>query len=578
MAGVTSTSHLGTVNHNCGCRNVIQYPRNDIVPHFTTSAQSRVYIYAYFLKGCITMLRIACYSRKSIYSDKSDSTDVQYKIAEEYCKCHYDDYIITKYEDEGYTGANTNRPDYNRLVANVKYQQIDVVICYKIDRISRNVSDFSNFFSILTDNNVEFVSIKEQIDTSSPLGRAMMYICSVFAQMERETIAERVKDNMLELAKSGKWAGGKAPVGYKLEKIIVGNKTHTILIENSEELPYLNMIVDTFLNGHYSLSGLETYFRKENIKTLKGNYLSAVQIYNILKNPHYAAADKFTLNYFKNLGCAIGCDEGKFNGEYGIVAYGRTTGGKKKKHMVNSPDKWIISVGMHRPLMTSEKWLSIQSKFGHNIINKTRKYKIGILKGVLRCKCGYTMRAQHKVDKIYNKTYDNYFCQQRNRKGLEYCDIHLVSIEKLDQAVLNIIKDIALDKSTIDNYVYQNDALYSCMRSVAAINKDIAKTEDKIKNITSALASSKDSTATKYLIAEIEKLDKNLTGLKYELMESESNERKQSKMQYEKEDKYKTVCYIAQNLNTLEYDELNGLMKDLLKECIWDGVTLHIKL
>ena len=524
------------------------------------------------------MLRIACYGRKSIYSDKSDSTDVQYKLAEEYCKSHHTDYILSRYEDEGYTGANTDRPDYNRLVANIQEHQYDIVICYKIDRISRNVSDFSKFFTMLSDNNVEFVSIKEQIDTSTPLGRAMMYICSVIAQMERETIAERVKDNMLELAKSGKWAGGKAPVGYKLEKIIVGNKTHTILSENSEELPYLNMIIDTFLNGNYSLNGLETYFRKENIKTLKGNYLSAVQIYNILKNPHYATADKSTLNYFKDLGCTIGCDEGKFNGEYGIVAYGRTTGGKKKKHMVNSPDKWIVSVGMHRPLMTSEKWLSIQSKFGHNVINKTRKYKIGILKGVLRCKCGYTMRAQHKVDKIYNKTYDYYFCQQRNRKGSEYCDCQLVSIEKLDQAVLNIIKDIALDKSTIDNYVYQNNTLYSCARSVTDINKDIAKTEIKIKNLTSALAASKDSTAAKYLIAEIENLDKNLTGLKYELMESESNERKQSKMQYVKEDKYKTVCYIAQNLNTLEYDEMNGLMKDLLKECVWDGVTLRIKL
>ncbi len=524
------------------------------------------------------MLKIACYGRKSIYSDKSDSTDVQYKFAEEYCKSHYEDYILIRYEDEGYTGANTNRPDYNRLMANVKDQQINVVICYKIDCISRNASDFSNFFAILTDNHVEFVSIKEQIDTSTPLGRAMMYICSVFAQMERETIAERIKDNMLELAKSGKWAGGKAPIGYKLEKIIINNKTHTILTENPEEIPYLNMIVDTFLNGNYTIGGLETYFRKSNIKTLRGNYLSTTQIYTVLKNPYYAPADKSTLNYFKGIGCTIGCDESKFNGEYGIIVYGRTSGGKKKKHTLNTPDKWIVSVGMHRPLLPSDKWITIQSKFGNNIINKTRKYKIGILKGVLRCKCGYTMRTQHKIDKRYNKTYDNYFCQNRNRRGIEYCDCHFVPIAQLDQAVLNILNSIALDKSIIDNYTYKDNTVNPYVRSSVDISKDIAKLEIKIKNVTSALESSSGSTATKYIIEEIEKLDKELIGLKYELMESENNERKCNKILDEKEDIYKTVCYITENLESLEYDELNELMKEILKECIWDGETLKIKL
>lgn len=73
------------------------------------------------------MLRIANYSRKSIYSDKSDSTDVQYKLGEEYCKSHYTDYALYKYEDEGYTGANTARPDYSRLVADVKDGKLDML-------------------------------------------------------------------------------------------------------------------------------------------------------------------------------------------------------------------------------------------------------------------------------------------------------------------------------------------------------------------------------------------------------------------------------------------------------------------
>lgn len=524
------------------------------------------------------MLRIASYGRKSIYSDKSDSTDLQYSLGVEYCKSHYSDYELYRYEDEGYTGANTNRPDYNRLVADIKDGRLDVVVCYKIDRISRNVLDFSSFFSVLSEHNVDFVSIKEQIDTSTPLGRAMMYICSVFAQMERETIAERVTDNLTELSKSGKWAGGKAPIGFKRQKVTLDGKTHTVLVENPEEITFLNMIVDTFLEGRYSLGGLETFFRKQGIKTLKGNYLSASQLSFILKNPHYAPADKSTLEYFKSLGCTIGCDESKFTGDYGIMAYGRTSGGGKKKHIVNPPNKWIISVGLHHPLMDSDKWLAIQERFGNNIIDKTRKHNIGILKGVLRCSCGYVMRVQHKVDKVYHKTYDNYFCQNRNRRGVEYCDRSFTSVSDLDNAVIELLKNIALDKSLIDNYVYTPKAIHSFMRSRADVQRDIDNLEAKITNLTVTLASNSASTAAKYIISEIEKLDKQIAGLKYELMEIESNDRKRIKAHNDTENKYNAICHIVDSLDTADYSELNGLIKNLFKECIWDGVSLHIKL
>ena len=531
-----------------------------------------------FRKVLCDMLRIACYSRKTIYSDKSDSTDVQYTLGAEYCKSHYNDYELYRYEDEGYTGANTDRPDYNRLIADIKDGRLNVVICYKIDRISRDVLDFSNFFSLLSEHNVEFVSIKEQIDTSTPLGRAMMYICSVFAQMERETIAERVTDNMIELSKSGKWAGGKAPIGFRRQKVEIAGKTHTILADNPEEIPFLNLIVDTFLQGGYSLGGLETYFKKQGVKTLKGNYLSASQLYNILKNPHYAPADKSTLEYFKSLGCTIGCEENKFTGEYAIMAYNRTSGGKKKKHVINPPEKWIISVGLHRPLISSDKWLSIQERFGNNIIDKTRKHKIGILKGVLRCSCGYTMRVQHKVDKTYHKTYDNYFCQNRNRRGVEYCNRSFTPVADLDNVVVELLKNIALDKSIIDNYISENKSIEVCTRSQSDVQRAIEKLQLKIENLASALSANSSSTAAKYIISEMEKIDKQIVGLKYELMEIESNNRKRTKARKDTTDKYKMICYIVDNLESADYDELNGLIKDLFKECIWDGKNLKIRL
>lgn len=524
------------------------------------------------------MLKIGIYTRKSIYSDTSDSTDVQYKLGSEYCKSHYTDYELLRYEDEGFTGANTNRPGYTKLISDVNDNILDVVVCYKIDRVSRDIKDFSNFYTLLSDHGVEFISIKEQLDTSTPLGRAMMYICSVFSQMERETIAERVTDNMIELSKSGKWAGGKPPLGFERHRIQVGGKMHTILIENPSEIPFLNMIADTFLNGNFSLNGLETYFRANNIKTLAGCYLSSTQIYTILKNPHYCAADRDALEYFKSLGCTIGCDEKNFTGDFGIMAYGRTSGGKRKKHTVNPPEKWIISVGLHHPLMSSEKWLAIQSRFGQNTFNKTRKHNIGLMKGVLKCSCGHTMQPKRKIDKVYNKVYDSYFCPNRTRRGVAYCSQSSISIESVDNAVIDILKNIALDKNMVEKYTYNEGELHSCLRSRSDVQRNIDAINTKMANLTSALSANSSSSAAKYIIAEMEKLDKQIAGLKFELLEIENHDRKRAKIRKNNDDKHKAICHIVDCLDTADYDEINGLLNNVLKECVWDGVSLKVKI
>lgn len=525
------------------------------------------------------MLRIGCYSRKSIYSDKSDSTEVQYRLATEYCESHYNDYELYRYEDEGYTGANTIRPAYNRLVSDITDKRLDIVICYKIDRISRNVLDFSNFFALLSEHKIEFVCIKDQIDTSTPLGRAMMYICSVFAQMERETIAERVADNMIELAKSGKWSGGRAPIGYKLEKVVLDGKKHTILAENPDTVDFFYMIFNTFLDGNYTLTSLETYFKNHHIKTLCGNTLTSARIHAILKNPVYAAADQTMLAYFKKLGCTIGCDESKFTGQYGINIYNKSSGGRRKKHINNPPSKWIISVGYHKPLVSSQRWLAVQERFGQNVIDKSRKHYIGILKGVLKCSCGHTMRVKVKHDKIYDKIYQHYFCQYRMIHGVEYCNATFTPVKLLDDTIIDLLKSIAVDKTLINNYMgNESEQLLSSIRSKQKVQKDIKILNTKVKNLTETLGANSNSTAAKYIVSEIEKIDKQIASLKFELMEIDNNTLKLSKLQDDTEDKYEAVCHIVNSLETADYEELNELVKSLLKECIWDGKSLKVKL
>ena len=153
---------------------------------------------------------IAIYSRKSRYTGKGESIGNQIDLCREYIRTHYGDAAAEHavvFEDEGFSGGNLNRPDFKKMMTAAKARKIRAIVVYRLDRISRNISDFSSLIEELGRLGIDFVSIRESFDTSSPMGRAMMYIASVFSQLERETIAERIRDNMHELAKTGAgWA------------------------------------------------------------------------------------------------------------------------------------------------------------------------------------------------------------------------------------------------------------------------------------------------------------------------------------------------------------------------------------
>ena len=165
---------------------------------------------------------IAIYSRKSRFTGKGESIGNQVELCRAYLRATYgEDYAETAiiFEDEGFSGGNLNRPDFQRMMKAARKHQFRAVVVYRLDRISRNIGDFSALIQELGQLGIDFISIRESFDTSSPMGRAMMYIASVFSQLERETIAERIRDNMRELAKTGRWLGGNPPTGYTSEAV-----------------------------------------------------------------------------------------------------------------------------------------------------------------------------------------------------------------------------------------------------------------------------------------------------------------------------------------------------------------------
>ena len=132
-----------------------------------------------------------------------------------------------EYSDPGCSGGDLDRPGLKTLLGDIESGQIDLVLTYKIDRLTRSSKDFYALIEIFEKKNVSFISVTERFDTSSPSGRLLRNVMLTFAQFEREMIAERIKDKLQQRAEKGMWHGGTIPFGYKtIDKKLVINKKH----------------------------------------------------------------------------------------------------------------------------------------------------------------------------------------------------------------------------------------------------------------------------------------------------------------------------------------------------------------
>ena len=197
-------------------------------------------------------MNIAIYPRKSKFSPTSESIANQVAMCREYCdRCFDDPHYLVYDEDEGFSGKSTNRPAYTQMIEDMRAGKFQVLCCYRLDRISRNVRDFAELLDDLQRHNIAFVSVRNNFDTSTPFGRAMVYISSALAQMERETLAERVKDNLYEMARSGRWLGGVTPLGFvaKAQEVHRDDKKRKLLMLSpvEEELAQVRDLFDHFL-------------------------------------------------------------------------------------------------------------------------------------------------------------------------------------------------------------------------------------------------------------------------------------------------------------------------------------------
>ena len=192
----------------------------------------------------------AIYARQSI--DKKDSLSIEGQIAE--CR-KFAGEDAKVFKDKGYSGKNIKRPAFTELMKAVEAGTVKKIFVYRLDRFSRSIADFSRLWETLSVNGVEFNSATENFDTATPIGRAMLNIVMTFAQLERETTAERVRDNYVHRFRLGAWTGGPAPFGFDLTKILVDGTRASSLVAN-DKFEIVKMIFEEYAKPETSLRGL----------------------------------------------------------------------------------------------------------------------------------------------------------------------------------------------------------------------------------------------------------------------------------------------------------------------------------
>lgn len=353
---------------------------------------------------------VALYVRVSTgYQVDKDSLPFQKKELKAYCEhvLHIDKKRIEIFEDAGKSGKNTKRPAFERMMDKVKAGQVSHVVVYKIDRISRNLIDFSIMYNEFKYHRVAFISLNEQFDTSSAMGEAMLKIVLVFAEMERKLTSERVTDVMIGRAQSGLWNGARVPYGWDWDD------EKKCPVHSKVEAKYVKQMYADYLNGGSSVSIAKSY-NANKIPTKRGGEWTSKTIADVIRNP---------------------MNKGDYRYNYRESARGR-----------KKPQEEVIYIkGVFEPLVSINDWEKANklmdgrgfkmNSSGQVIMNK----RCNVFTGLIFCgKCGerYNVRSKDcRQGSGFRPS--SYACGKKSRKGT--CDNQNISDVIIAPIMINYI-------------------------------------------------------------------------------------------------------------------------------------------
>jgi site-specific DNA recombinase len=168
-------------------------------------------------------VRCAIYTRVSTehgLDQEFNSLDAQYDAGSAYIESQAHagwNLIRSRYDDGGYSGGSTDRPDLQKLLEDIRSRKIDVIVVYKVDRLTRSLADFAKLVELFDAHGVSFVSVTQQFNTTTSMGRLTLNVLLSFAQFEREVTSERIRDKIAASKRKGLWVGGTLPFGYEMK-------------------------------------------------------------------------------------------------------------------------------------------------------------------------------------------------------------------------------------------------------------------------------------------------------------------------------------------------------------------------
>jgi site-specific DNA recombinase len=362
-------------------------------------------------KPVIRKLRCAVYTRKSTEEglDKEfNSLDAQRESGEAFVRSQAGEGWIClpdRFDDGGFTGGNMDRPALKRLLADIGADKIDCVVVYKVDRLSRSLLDFARMMESFDQNQVAFVSVTQQFNTATSMGRLVLNVLLSFAQFERELIAERTRDKVAAARRKGKWSGGLPCLGYDVDA-----RTKKLLVQE-EEAARVRAIFALYLEHRGLIGVVEELARRgwcnkasvtRQGRVRGGRPFTKGSLYALLTNVSYI--------------------------------------GQVRYHAEIHP-------GEQPALVDPAVWQEVQTLLASNGRARTvavRSRSGALLQGLLRCRpCGCAMTPAHATRG--NRRYRYYVCSRAQRKGWQSCPSKSLPAAAIERFVLEQVAPHAGD-------------------------------------------------------------------------------------------------------------------------------------
>ncbi len=534
------------------------------------------------------------YSRKSKFTGKGESIENQIEMCRQYIATHYSEEEAKSalvYEDEGFSGGNLERPKFKKMMCDSQKIEFSAIVVYRLDRISRNIGDFAKLIENLGNRHIDFISIREQFDTSSPMGRAMMYIASVFSQLERETIAERIRDNMRELSKTGRWLGGNTPTGYESESIsnvTVDGKTRKAckLKIIPEELNLVKLIFDKFMETG-SLTKTDEFLMNGHYKTKRGKTFTRFAIKAILSNPVYMIADEDAYNYLVENDVDLFADKEEFDGKHGVMAYNRTLQRPGKATQDKPINEWIVSVGKHLGAIPGATWVQVQKLLE---LNKSKGYRkprshVALLSGLIVCgKCGSFMRPKLSDRKnSTGETIYTYLCTTKERSRGHVCCMKNANGNTLDAKIIEAVKSFCKQSADMAKQITKTKKRISENREgyeaeLSKLSLQLEDNEKVIKALVISLGKSEGSNAEKYIVEQIDELHKKGEALKKRLSELDAIIQQHELSVIEFDIIRQMLSNMGECINNYTVEQKRAAIRTFIRKIVWDGENAHLYL